>query len=434
MTKRSLHPGALRIALLCLSTGAGGAAQADVTFNVNTVLDLIDDNTNDGVCHTAAGNCSLRAAIMQANHWSNPEFAIINVPAGTYPINIPVPGSGFNSEAVGDLKLTSPLTVDQRIVINGAGPQRTIIDGNPGGNQISGAFSIATGRSARIAHLTIRGGNSLFGGGGISNRGTLSVIDAVIEHNRGGSGGGIENLGDLTLIASTIRFNVADTGGGVDVFGTTRIRDSTLHGNSARYGGGIYNNNARLYVVNSTISNNVSYVDGGGIFSRIAAFLYNTSVIGNDADHDRNEDGGNGGGVYVDAGSRMVVVHSLIAGNTQRDAPIDDDCHGALETYGRNLFGEVANCAFPNTTTWGTVLLNTIGPLQDNGGPTLTHALLPNSQAINGSSDPFGCVDEDGTPLTTDQRGAPRVVGPHCDAGAFEFGARVDAVFSHGFE
>ncbi len=424
-----------QIALLGLLTLATAGVHADVVFNVNTVIDLIDDNTNDGVCHTSANTCSLRAAIMQANHWSNPEFAIINLPAGNYLLTIPIPSGGFDGEASGNLNLTAPLTADQRIVINGASAASTIIDGNPNGNQRTGIFDVAVGRSARIANVTLRNGNSVFSGGAIRNEGTLTLANSVLEGNHAASsGGGIDNGGALIVIASTFRSNVAHSGGGIYVFGPTKIRGSTFHGNSANYGGGIYNNDDRLHIVNSTVSGNTADTDGGGIFSRVAGFLYNTSVIGNDADHDRDEGGGYGGGVYADAGSRLVVVHSLIAGNTQRDAPIDDDCHGVLETYGRNMFGEVANCAFPNTTTWGTVLLNTIGPLQDNGGPTLTHALLPTSQAINGTSDPFGCVDEDGTPLTTDQRGAPRVVGPHCDTGAFEFGARVDPVFRNSFE
>jgi hypothetical protein len=427
----------LRRTLLLCSALLAANAQADVTFNVNTTLDLIDDNTNDGVCRTNANTCSLRAAIMQANHWSNPEFAIINLPAGIYPLTIPMPSGGFGGEASDNLNLTAPLTADQRIVINGASAATTIIDGGgAGGTQITGVFDIAVGRFATIARLTIRNGNQLFAGGAITNHGTLTLANNVLEANHANTdGGGIYNGGTLRVFASTLRANTAGSGGGgIYVFGATTIRDSTLSGNGAQYGGGIYNNHTGLYITNSTISQNFANTDGGGIFSRIAAFIYNTSVIGNDADHDRDQNGGIGGGIYADAGSRFVVVHSLIAANTQFDAPIYNDCNGALETYGRNMFGEVVGCSFPNSTTWGTVLLNTIGPLQDNGGPTMTHALLPGSQAINGSSDPFGCVDETGTPISADQRGGPRVVGPHCDAGAYEFGANVDPIFKNGFE
>ena len=437
MKIKPIRASGVHLALLAIAISATGSVHADVSFNVNTTLDLIDDNTNDGVCHTTGNTCSLRAAIMQANHWSNPEFTIINLPAGIYLLTIPIPSSGFDNEASGNLNLTAPLTVDQRIVIVGAAAATTIIDGNrAGGTQLTGVFDIAAGRFATITRVTIRNGNHLFSGGAIANHGTLALANSVLEANHARtSGGGIYNDGILRIVASTLRGNTAGSGGGgIYVFGSTTIRDSTLSGNGANQGGGIYNNNTSLYITNSTISQNYADGDGGGIFSRISAFIYNTSVIGNDADHDRDENGGIGGGVYADAGSRFVVVHSLIAGNTLFDAPIYNDCNGALETYGRNMFGEVDGCSFPNTTTWGTVLLNTIGPLQDNGGPTFTHALLPGSQAINGSSDPFGCIDESGAPLSTDQRGAPRVIGPHCDAGAYEFGARVDPIFKNGFE
>ena len=60
-----------------------------------------------------------------------------------------------------------------------------------------------------------------------------------------------------------------------------------------------------------------------------------------------------------------------------------------------------------------------LGPLADNGGPTLTHALLPSSVAIDHIS-PEMCLDADGQPLTTDQRGEPRPGGTMCDVGAFE--------------
>ena len=62
-----------------------------------------------------------------------------------------------------------------------------------------------------------------------------------------------------------------------------------------------------------------------------------------------------------------------------------------------------------------------IGPLQDNGGPTWTHALLAGSNAIDGGDPIQGCVDNNSVPIATDQRGIPRVVGASCDIGAYEF-------------
>jgi hypothetical protein len=67
-----------------------------------------------------------------------------------------------------------------------------------------------------------------------------------------------------------------------------------------------------------------------------------------------------------------------------------------------------------------------LGPLQDNGGPTMTHALLtePSVSVAIDRIPAEDCVDADGEPLTTDQRGFKRpgvIVGPEsCDVGAFE--------------
>ena len=63
-----------------------------------------------------------------------------------------------------------------------------------------------------------------------------------------------------------------------------------------------------------------------------------------------------------------------------------------------------------------------LGPLQNNGGPTQTMALLPGSPAID-AGNPSGCTDGQGHLLKTDQRGMPRpdredIVG--CDMGAYE--------------
>ena len=52
-----------------------------------------------------------------------------------------------------------------------------------------------------------------------------------------------------------------------------------------------------------------------------------------------------------------------------------------------------------------------LGPLQDNGGPTQTMALLDGSPAFDAGSNPL---------VATDQRGLPRVFGAAVDIGAFE--------------
>jgi hypothetical protein len=146
--------------------------------------------------------------------------------------------------------------------------------------------------------------------------------------------------------------------------------------------------------------------------------LYNTTIIDNDADHDRDQ---LGGGVYAGAGARFIVVNTLIARNTILDSPQYDDCNGTLEAYRKNHLSEMTGCDIPNALNVGYAMLSAIGLLKNNGGPTQTYALLPGSVAIDGTLDNLGCVDENGVQLTTDQRGYTRPVGVRCDVGAFEY-------------
>ncbi|MDZ4814240.1 MAG: CSLREA domain-containing protein [Pseudomonadota bacterium] len=409
-----------------------------IDFTVNTTADLIDDNAGNGLCHTSANTCSLRAAIMEANHLSVPELIVtIRVPAGTFALTrLP---SGENGEDTGDLNLTAPLGAEQRVIIVGIGASRAIIDAN----HIDRVLRITAGRNATVQRVVIRNGttsgNPNFAGGGIYNSGSLALTESVVEGNAGNYGGGVLNTstGTLTVTRTTIRSNLASgIGGGLYLEGPTTIRDSTVHSNTANLSGGGIGVAAQfvnpLSVVNSTISYNVANGNGGGISNQSTTFLYNTSVIGNDADHDQDEKGGSGGGVHNQPASRLVIVNALIADNTLGNVSVYNDCAGVLEAHGWNLFNDTAGCTIPNAAAWGFVEPNTIGTLQDNGGPTWTHALLAGSRAIDTTDNTLGCIDETGAFLLTDQRGASRVIGARCDVGAFEFGA--GTLFRNSFE
>jgi hypothetical protein len=411
-----------------------------VNFNVNTIDDRLDDDTGDGVCHTSVNTCSLRAAIMQANHLTVP-LTRINVPAGIYTLTRPP--TGTDDESSGNLNLSTPIVAAATIVISGAGAGTTVIDAN----QIDSAMEIETGRIVTLRGITLRNGRTApsRSGGGIFNLGSLTLSECVIEGGRtNGAGGGIANSGTLQVIRSTIRSNTAAFGGGLFLVGPTTVRDSTIAGNHADSGGGIYNDRS-VYVVNSTVSQNTADTDGGGIGNyggtigdpklKATAALYNTTVTDNDADHDRDERGGIGGGVINKAGSRFIVVNTLIVRNTLVDSPIYDDCEGNLELYGIDIFSYDAklftgtgSCTFSananNARAFdpGEFAIEMDTTLRANGGPTLTVALLRDSHAID-----FGleCVDEKGDLLTTDQRGAPRIAGAQCDVGAYEFDSLV---------
>ena len=404
---------------------------ASKVFNVNTTDDLVDADSGDAECITSANNCSLRAAVMTAEVSGLP-VTVINVPAGTYKLTR-APSENPNPDgANGNLNISAPGYSGSTIYITGAGAARTIIDAGGRDN----VLDVGVGRGVTLNGLTLRNGQSLYGGIILNREGSsLLISDCVIENGHTlAEGGGINNQGTLFIHRSTIRSNTAFDGGGVASIGTTRVYESTISGNQADTGGGIVNF-ATTYLLNSTVSMNSADTNGGGIFARdgfpgseVNTVIVSSSIIGNDADHDHDEDGGNGGGVYVSNGSRLALDHALFARNTVMNSPQYDDCYGGfVELYGRNAFAEDnGNCIFiflgGGRSSW--VSNDTVDPaLKDNGGPTFTHAIIdgPNSARYDG----FGyCLDvETGSRLTTDQRGAPR--GVLCDIGAYQFGAVV---------
>jgi len=183
-------------------------------------------------------------------------------------------------------------------------------------------------------------------------------------------------------------------------------------------GGGI-GSSGTLIVINSTFSGNMASGLGGGISSTNATFS-NSTITNNTA-------GFSGGGVEL-AGT-FALKNTILAGNF--DANGAPDCEGSPTSQGYNLIGNNQGCTFTGTSTdqVGTAaspIDPQLGPLQNNGGATLTHAPLSGSPAIDAGSPsvPGGGGD---ACETTDQIGTSRPQGPVCDVGAVEFGASVSA-------
>jgi hypothetical protein len=441
MLKRIFCTGIFKATVLLLLAAPSALA---VTFIVDSTADLPDTNPTSGTCHTTANSCTLRAAVMQANHATAPS-AIIMLPAGIY--NLTIPATAADGDDNGDLNLTTPPNGFTTITISGAGASTTIIDAN----QNDRVLRVHDLRTATISGVTTRNGFTGMGsGGGIINQGSLTVSNSIISENHGGDGAGIFNSGSLSVVNSTIRNNSGRDGGGIFNEGTVVFTNSTISGNGGASGGGVFNElTGTLYIINSTITQNNVNFDGGGIFNFGNLFMvnstvtlnaadnngggiyygggtaniYNTSIVFNGADADAN--GGTGGGVYnATVGAHVNLRNSLLAGNIVANAPIADDCTGAFTVYGRNLFGDVTGCTISKATGGNWALygsLNTLGPLQNNGGPTSTVALLAGSNAIDGGDPAAGCIDYNGAVIPTDQRGMPRVVGVRCDIGAYEF-------------
>ena len=362
------------------------------------------------------GNCTLREAIIAAN-LDHAEDACpagngadtIVLPAGTYVLSIPGPGE--NAATTGDLDITEDLS------LQGAGKTSTLIYGNG----LDRVFDI--NKSAQISDVTISGGDSgTESGGGIRVTGALTLTNSRVTDNVSGAGGGgidvYSTSSRLTAIETRIYSNTAAyDGGGIYNYGTTTLLNSLVSGNKASNGGGI-SSQTTLVLVNSTISGNDGGVTGGGLKIVGTTDLYNVTITDNKASQ--------GGGVNVVTAATLNARNSIIADNIDSGASIPDpDCSGTFIGQGYNLIGDTSGCTIIGTTGNVTGVSANLGPLQNNGGPTLTHALQASSPAID-AGNPSGCVDPNGLVLVTDQRGFARPIDgdgngtARCDMGAFE--------------
>ncbi|NJN98417.1 MAG: CSLREA domain-containing protein, partial [Anaerolineales bacterium] len=375
------------------------------TITVNTTA---DENNNDG-------DCSLREAIIAANE----DRAVSGCPAGSGADTIRLPAGNYVLTLAGtseDAALTGDLDISEDVTINGAGRANTTIDANG----LDRVFSIV-GALAQLSDLTVTGGESgVQAGSGIylAASGSLILTNGRVTGNSPQWGiYSVPTAGTLTITNSRIDNN---TGGGLLTQTPTTIANSVIYNNiSDSNGGGIYHNLSTLTLINSTISGNSAEVYGGGLINSGEMRLYNVTIANNTADSDGSGDG-DGGGVYLNSGS-LTAQNSIIADNIDNSGTgtLRPDCSGILTSAGYNLIEITTGCTITGDTTGNRLnQLPFLGPLQNNGGSTQTHALLVGSPAVN-AGNPAGCLDQNSALLTTDQRGFVR--NGTCDMGAYEY-------------
>lgn len=297
----------------------------------------------------------------------------------------------YNLNLTADIRLDVPTTA----IDNPTANVELVITGNGyvlDGNNIYRGLTIATASNVTVNNLTIQNGYA-----GAS----------------GADGGGIANAGTLTVNRSTLNNNTAaDKGGGIYNDGTLTVSNSTLNDNvAADKGGGIYNDGT-LTANNSTFSNNTATNDsGGGIFNRDTLALNNSTFSSNTA-------GGGFGGGIINIGAALTLNNTIIADSIGRDCRKDD---ASTVSATNSLITDSGNdaCSLVDATD-GNIIghVAQLGILQDNGGSTFTHALLPDSTAID-AGDNIICADTS-TVNNRDQRGIYRLQGGRCDIGAFE--------------
>ncbi len=428
-------------------------------FVVDSTADTADVNLADGIAADADGKVTLRAAIQQANALAGGDT--ITLPAGTFSLYLMNGGLGENFAEFGDLDILDGVT------LIGAGAADTIIDGL---NQ-DRVFDILSGVTASISGVKIVGGASysLENGGGLRNSGmltlenvvflgnfasggggaiastgigsTLTITDTVFDsNNSNGSlgGGAIFNSSLTTITRSMLRNNTSMSNGGAIVNaggGSLSLDQSTIKFNdagSSAKGGGIYNN-ATLAVKYSTISNNRA-ADGAGIANVNFSGETSTSLLL--ATLSTNSATNQGGGIYNGSGTAMLISDSTIAKNSavaegggiyrqlqvqltlggsilamNSTGTFGADLYGPITSNGNNLIGSTLGGSGFRTNDLQNVDPY-LGPLQNNGGPTFTHALLSGSPAIDGNTATTSTAD--------DQRLMSRPVGTSADIGAYE--------------
>jgi hypothetical protein len=395
------HP--FRLAATLSATAAVMLAPSVATADTYTVGTTSD--TSASPCPTATASCSLRQLVLYVEAHPFPPDTI-TVPPGTYTLSL------------------GALTIDQSVSIDGAGANSTVIqepipsDRSSAGDRVFdiGAVSGGITPTVSLAGIEVAGGDANsangFFGGDIRSSDVLTLTDDWITNGFACSGGGVGNsAGTLTIERSLISGNHAacagGDSGGVENFGTPGspdlpghllIDDSTIAGNDARLVGGVFSwndPNNTLTVENSTIADNSGQDEPSGAAR------------------------GAGGGVGLGDGVARVE-NTILAGNVEITGGVTTPTNCApgpgLTSLGRNI-DSGTDCGLAETIPGRADESDTnplLGPLQNNGGPTMTMALGHGSPALDkvpaaGANCP-----------STDQRGVPRPQGVACDIGAFE--------------
>jgi hypothetical protein len=306
----------------------------------------------------------------------------------------------FQAGLTGTITLSSgdlPQLFDS-VEILGAGANVTIA-----GNGSDRLFVMSGANTVKLSELTMTGGSAGGGdGGAIVSAGTnLTIEDSTISNSSAADGGGLALSGPTTITDSTVSGNhaTAGDGGGIQFVGSYPlvIQGSTLSANTATSeGAGLYVKDASATITRSTISGNTGAAYGGGVWSDGGGLNIDDSTIaGNSA--------GTGGGVTsADHPTDPSLTNTIVADNTATYGP-DLNSAGAPDEPFNVSFGMIENTADAviNETVAGSNITGQdpqLGPLQDNGGATLTRAPAPASPVI----------DKGSSVTSFDQRGRPR--------------------------
>jgi CSLREA domain-containing protein len=339
-----------------------------------------------------------------------------------------------------------------------------VFSGNRGASGGAGAID-SESSILKVTNCIFANNTTAQGGGAIqASSSDTTVASCTFNGNQAsGSGGAIYNSGNnpLTLTNCTFSQNGAQGFGGaiynVCVAGatqTTTVRDSTFTGNTSSAqsggalagffggytldnctfanntasngGGGIFNQNGALLLTNCTLANNTASQTGGGIHNQGDGNGFAATATVSSCTFSRNA-APNGGGIYntgTNAGNSFVQLGNTILYSTGADLGanlVNDGSGTSITSNGYNLSSDDGG-GFLAATGDQKNINPQLGPLQDNGGPTKTMALLPNSPAQDqGKNFTGAATDQRGLQRTTDLGSIPNASGGDgTDIGAVE--------------
>ena len=357
-----------------------------------------------GVCD--ATDCTLREAITAGNAQDDSTIT-------------------FGPGVTGFIDLNSPLPILSRnLTIIGPGADVLTVRRVLGGNYR--ILTISNGTSAgpvvNLRGLTLNNGiaayrtddSSAAGGCVYNDRGTLRILKCAMTGNHAGTGSVVYNVsGTVEVSDSTVSTNSASA-----VYG----------GNGPTWGGGAFVNYAaqgpaNLTLSNATMTNNDgergSAIHNSGATGSAVVTVQNCTIAYNSSGPD----------IYNGGNSANVVLrNTILRGGVPFDRTIVNENGATITSQGNNLSNDKEGG--DNSTAPGG-WLNQPGDIRNtdprlvalaaNGGPTKTHALLPDSPARDAGNDSYA--------PPRDQRGYLRP--NRSDIGAFEFGGTIPVTLAN---
>jgi len=408
-----------------------------------------------------SGGGTLRDAVAQANTLANDvviDLAHLNCSAITLTTGaLASTKDDLVLQGPGAGKLTLRGTFTDRVITHNAGAPLFVYDlGIYGGKRQAAQAKggcIYSSSGLTLVRTNVSScealGTSGAEGGALYAKTLMRVQDSTVDNGLAYSSGGQVHGGalysaEILLFGSTVSNNYAQSAGGfafgggvaVAASGVLTATGSTVYNNRADEGGGIFiGSNGSGTIKESTISGNTAFECGGGVYSKYAVTLSNSTIAFNRARKQSASRTCAGGGLYSGSQAKSVTLNStIIAHNVAYDSsslPYASDFYAVASGTFNTIAGasdlvvavDAGSRAPPSGTLRGDPKLQ---PLRGNGGHTRTHAILSTSPAINHGSNPnTDPYDQRGTSVF------PRAIGV-VDIGAFEFNP--DVIFVNGME